>query len=155
MLHSSLSPYMGTKGFDVAFSHSLRNEMRCEGASVDVVCMVPGQVQSGMCSEPESLMVPTSHDWVRSAITSLRPGGILASILPYNWLSIPAGKSAKSVSKPLLEAIARPSGVITPWWPHYLGMLVAQYGPEALINAVAVRTVAGLKLRHEQEAKRN
>lgn len=48
---------MGTKGFDVAFSRSLRNEMACENANVDVVCMVPGQVQSGMCLEPESLMV--------------------------------------------------------------------------------------------------
>ncbi|PWN31195.1 NAD(P)-binding protein, partial [Meira miltonrushii] len=53
-----LSPYMGTKGFDVAFSHSLRSEMICEGEQVDVVCMVPGQVQSGMCAEPVSLMVP-------------------------------------------------------------------------------------------------
>lgn len=144
---------MGTKGFDVAFSHSLRNEMMCEGTLVDVVCMVPGQVQSGMCAEPESLMVPTSYDWVKSAIVSLRPGGILGSFLPCSWLAAPAGKSSKTTPKPFFNGLARPRGVITPWWPHYLGMVVAQYGPEHLINAVAVKTVSGLKTRYEQELK--
>lgn len=53
----SLSPYCGTKGFDVAFSRSLHNEMVCENEQVDVVCMVPGQVSSNMCLEPVSMMV--------------------------------------------------------------------------------------------------
>lgn len=67
----SLSPYMGTKGFDVAFSHSLRSEMLCEGADVDVVCMVPGQVQSGMCLEPESLMVRIEHAGTAFSLVTL------------------------------------------------------------------------------------
>jgi len=53
----SLSPYCGTKGFDVSFSRSLHNEMICEKRQVDIVCMVPGQVSSNMCLEPVSRMV--------------------------------------------------------------------------------------------------
>lgn len=150
-----LSPYMGTKGFDVAFSHSLRSEMICENEQVDVVCMVPGQVQSGMCAEPVSLMVPTSFDWVRSAVSSLRPGGSLSNILPYNWLAPPAFQpSSSSSSKHQTPSPSsywtRPKGVITPWWPHYAGMLVAQYGPTWLLDSVAVKTVKGLKRKHEE-----
>ena len=148
-----LSPYMGTKGFDVAFSHSLRSEMICEGEQVDVVCMVPGQVQSGMCAEPVSLMVPTSFDWVRSAVHSLRPGGSLGTILPFSWLAPPAFQpfsSSKKQSPPPSSYWTRPKGVITPWWPHYAGMLVAQYGPTWLLDSVAVKTVKGLKRKHEE-----
>lgn len=148
-----LSPYMGTKGFDVAFSHSLRSEMLCEDEQVDIVCMVPGQVQSGMCAEPESLMVPTSFDWVRSAVSSLRPGGSLANILPYNWLAPPAfqpSSSSKNQSPSPSSYWTRPKGVITPWWPHYAGMLVAQYGPTWLLDSVAVKTVKGLKRKHDE-----
>jgi 17beta-estradiol 17-dehydrogenase / very-long-chain 3-oxoacyl-CoA reductase len=57
----SLSPYCGTKGFDVAFSKSLWNEMQCEKVQVDVVCMVPGQVVSGMNLGPPSTMVSISR----------------------------------------------------------------------------------------------
>lgn len=142
-----LSPYMGTKGFDVAFSHSLRSEMLCEEAMVDVVCMVPGQVISQMCSEPESLMVPTSFNWVRSGIHSLRPGGTLANLLPYSWLASPAFQSPSPAAG---SYWTRPKGVVTPWWPHYLGMLVAQYGPSWLLDSVAVFKVKGLKRKHEE-----
>lgn len=129
---------MGTKGFDVAFSHSLRSEMLCEGANVDVVCMVPGQVQSGMCLEPESLMVPTSKAWVEAAIASLRPGGLLGAVAPNILLPNLASFSWWS----------RPKAVVTPWWPHYLGIKVAQWGPTWLLDSVAVRTVRDLKQKH-------
>lgn len=56
MVLPSLSPYCGTKGFDVAFSKSLWNEMHCEKVQLDVVCMVPGQVVSGMNEGPPALM---------------------------------------------------------------------------------------------------
>lgn len=53
----SLSPYIGTKGFDVSFSRSVYNEMAVEKAQVDVVCIAPGQVVSGMNSGPATIMV--------------------------------------------------------------------------------------------------
>lgn len=142
---------MGTKGFDIAFSHSLRSEMLCEEAQVDVVCLVPGQVQSGMCAEPESLMVPTSFDWVRSAVVSLRPGGLLGAILPYGWFAPPASSNRARPPVGSSSYWARPKGVITPWWPHYMGMLVAQYGPTWLLDSVATKTVIGLKRKYEEE----
>lgn len=57
ILSFSLSPYIGTKGFDVSFSRSVYNEMAVEKAPVDVVCMAPGQVVSGMNSGPATIMV--------------------------------------------------------------------------------------------------
>ncbi|CAO1636947.1 unnamed protein product [Sympodiomycopsis kandeliae] len=67
-----VSPYIGTKGFDVAFSRALYNEMAVEGQQVDVCCIAPGQVQSGMHEGPTGLMVPSSEDWTIAAIEGLR-----------------------------------------------------------------------------------
>lgn len=54
---TSLSPYGGAKAYMLNFSRSLYNEMACENAQVDVVCLAPGQVVSGMNEGPPTAMV--------------------------------------------------------------------------------------------------
>ncbi|UZJ54102.1 hypothetical protein CBS101457_003422 [Exobasidium rhododendri] len=120
-----LSPYCGTKGFDVAFSKSLWNEMRCEKQNVDVVCMVPGQVVSGMNEGPPGLMVPTSYDWVQSALASLRPG----------WF------------------FTRPANVITPWWPHYIALSLGSIAPRFIGDSVARSMVSEMKRVYNEGRK--
>ncbi|PWN54022.1 NAD(P)-binding protein [Violaceomyces palustris] len=68
-----LSIYSASKSFNLVFSHSLYNEMKVENCNVDVVAMVPGTVVSGMNQGPPTSMMPTSKDWVQSAIRSLSP----------------------------------------------------------------------------------
>jgi 17beta-estradiol 17-dehydrogenase / very-long-chain 3-oxoacyl-CoA reductase len=74
LLFTSLSSYSGAKSYNLKFSHSLYNEMACEGKQVDVVAMVPGQVVSGMNEGPATTMMPLSKVWVTKAISSLAPG---------------------------------------------------------------------------------
>lgn len=52
-----LSPYCGAKAYMLNFSRSLYNEMTCEKQQVDVVCLAPGQVISGMNEGPPTTMV--------------------------------------------------------------------------------------------------
>lgn len=42
------------------FSRSLANEMMSEKVDVDIVCLAPGQVVSGMNEGPETIMVSAS-----------------------------------------------------------------------------------------------
>ena len=119
--------------------------MHCEARQVDVVCMVPGQVVSGMNEGPPSLMVsvagaalartmlttgaaaqvPTSFDWVRSALVSLAPG----------WIS------------------TRPKNVITPWWPHYLALALSGFGPQWIGDSVARSMVSEMKRKWNESKK--
>jgi 17beta-estradiol 17-dehydrogenase / very-long-chain 3-oxoacyl-CoA reductase len=69
-----LAPYSGAKAYMMGFSRALYNEMRCESREVDVVCMVPGQVVSGMNEGPPTMMMPTAEAWVKKALASLAPG---------------------------------------------------------------------------------
>lgn len=63
--------------------------MALEKQQVDVVCMVPGHVISGMLDTTPSLMVPTSKDWVISGIESLRSTWLYPRphylIHPWRW----------------------------------------------------------------------
>lgn len=54
---NSLSIYGGTKAYNLQFSRSLYNEMVLEDKEVDVVCMVPGTVISGMNEGPPTNFV--------------------------------------------------------------------------------------------------
>ena len=69
-----LAPYSGAKAYMMSFSRALYNEMRCESREVDVVCMVPGQVVSGMNDGPPTTMMPMAEAWVKKALASLAPG---------------------------------------------------------------------------------
>lgn len=69
-----LAPYSGAKAYMMAFSRALYNEMSCESREVDVVCMVPGQVLSGMNAGPPTMMMPLAEAWVRKSLASLAPG---------------------------------------------------------------------------------
>ncbi|PWN88300.1 NAD(P)-binding protein [Acaromyces ingoldii] len=120
-----LSPYAGTKGFDVAFSKALYNEMRSEQQQVDVVCMAPGQVASNLYKGPITLMAPTSEDWVRSAIHSLRPG----------WL------------------FTRPAPQITPYWPQYLGHLFQSLMPSIVGDSISISMVRAMRAEHLAKSK--
>ncbi|PWN44468.1 NAD(P)-binding protein [Ceraceosorus guamensis] len=120
-----LAPYIGTKGFDVAFSDSLRNEQISEGTQVDVVCMAPGQVQSGMCNEPVGLMIPTSKDWVTSAIASLRSTW---------WTPVPAA-------------------VIAPWTPHAWGQWFTALAPRCIIGPMSRNIIKDLKAKEVDARK--
>lgn len=61
--------------------------------------------------------VPTSYDWVQSALTSLAPG----------WFS------------------SRPKNVIVPWWPHYLALTLSGVGPKWIGEAVARTMVSEMR----------
>jgi 17beta-estradiol 17-dehydrogenase / very-long-chain 3-oxoacyl-CoA reductase len=69
-----LAPYSGSKAYIMGFSRALYNEMRCENREVDVVCLVPGQVVSGMNEGPPTMMMPMAEAWVKKALASLAPG---------------------------------------------------------------------------------
>ena len=69
-----LAPYSGAKAYMLSFSRALYNEMRCENREVDVVCLVPGQVVSGMNEGPPTMMMPMAAAWVQKALASLAPG---------------------------------------------------------------------------------
>ncbi|WPG98642.1 NAD(P)-binding protein [Acrodontium crateriforme] len=69
-----LAPYSGAKAYMLGFSRALYNEMHCENRNVDVVCMVPGQVVSGMNEGPPTTMMPMAEAWVKAALASLAPG---------------------------------------------------------------------------------
>ncbi|UZJ54395.1 hypothetical protein CBS101457_003715 [Exobasidium rhododendri] len=107
-----LTPYSGAKSYNLKFSHSLYNEMACEGTQVDVVAMAPGQVVSGMNEGPPSAMMPLSAVWVKKAIGSLAPG--LFS--------------------------ARPPPVIIPWGPHAWGNRIMGWMGRSLADST-VRNV--------------
>lgn len=84
--------------------------MTLEKQQVDVVCMVPGHVISGMLDTTPSLMVPTSHDWVEAGIESLRP----------TWWS------------------PRPSYLIHPWrWQRY-AQAITNWLPNFISDQTAV-----------------
>lgn len=121
-----LSPYIGTKGFDVAFSQSLYNEMAISNNQVDVVCLVPGQVVSGMHVGPESLMVPSSKEWTRQAIQSLRPG----------WFS------------------SQPKGLIIPYRWHYWANWITSFMPRWVTDEIAKKVARGLKQEYIEEQRK-
>lgn len=112
-----LSPYAGTKGFDVSFSRALWNEQAILGTQVDVVCLAPGQVVSGMHKYPATFMAPTSRDWTRSAINGLTS----------TWWS------------------PRPPPVLIPWRWHYWGQVLSSFTPSLLSDTIARRIAMKLK----------
>ncbi|KDN41234.1 NAD(P)-binding protein [Tilletiaria anomala UBC 951] len=115
-----LSPYCGTKGFDVSFSRSLYNEMWAEKQKVDVVCMAPGQVVSGMHEGEPGIMVPTSEAWVRAAITSLRS----------TWWT------------------PRPAPFIYPWGPQRWSQAIADWLPSSFSSWIAIQMALSLREKY-------
>lgn len=112
-----VSPYIGTKGFDVAFSRALYNEMAIENAQVDVCCIAPGQVQSNMHTGPTGLMVPSSKAWTEAAISGLRP----------TWWS------------------PRPPPVFVPWRWHRYALNVVLVLPHWVRDFISRRTAPKLR----------
>lgn len=131
-----VSPYTGTKGFDVSFSRSLYNEMRVDdGASpggfapfdVDVCCLAPGQVVSGMHHGPRTLMVPTSAEWTASAIAALKS----------TWWQ------------------PRPPALLIPYRWHYWANVVTSMLPSWVINTIATQVALGLREDYRREQGKN
>ncbi|PWN29153.1 NAD(P)-binding protein [Jaminaea rosea] len=121
-----LSPYAGTKGFDVAFSRSLWNEMAIERQDVDVVCLAPGQVVSGMHKYPPTLMAPLASVWTESAVAALRS----------TWWR------------------PRPPPVVIPYRWHYWGQMLGQWSPSWLSDTVARKIAVQLKADYWEQAER-
>ncbi|CAO1630775.1 unnamed protein product [Parajaminaea phylloscopi] len=128
-----LSPYVGTKGFDVAFSRSLRNEMAVQKEQVDVVCLAPGQVVSNMHPYPATLMAPTSAEWTRSAIEALGP-----TPWWYAWWSPSAWWSG------------RPSGLIVPYLWHRWGQRATLFMPTWVSDMAATNIVLDLRANYRK-----
>ena len=64
-----LSIYGASKAFDMAFSRSLRAEMRAEGHDVEVLAINVGSVQnSGRQGVPETLFTPSSRNMAKAAL---------------------------------------------------------------------------------------
>lgn len=129
-----LSPYAGTKGFDVSFSRALWNEMAVERQQVDVVCLAPGQVVSGMHRHPPTLMAPTSEKWTSDAISSLAP-------LPwwYSW------------SAPVSWWTGRPPPVVIPYRWHRWGQRMSEWVPKWFSDNAARAVALGLKQDYKRE----
>lgn len=121
-----LSPYAGTKGFDVSFSRSLWNEMAIERQQVDVVCLAPGQVVSGMHKYPPTLMAPLASVWTQSAVNALRS----------TWWT------------------PRPPPVVIPYRWHYWGQMLGQWSPSWLSDTIARGIASKLKQDYWEEKER-
>ena len=72
---------------------------------VDVVCIVPGQVVSGMNDGPPTAMMPLSEAWVKKALASLapgfwskRPGPVIVPWPAHSWSAKAMGIMTRSMN---------------------------------------------------------
>lgn len=119
--------YSGTKAYNVLFSRSLYNEQLAQSTNVDVVCVVPGTVISGMNDGPPTSFMPTSQDWVKSAIASLAPSG---------WFGN-----------------GRPPPVVVPWGPHSRGLKFLNMMPTGLGDKMTRNFVTKDRNKKKMEKK--
>ncbi|CAO1633687.1 unnamed protein product [Parajaminaea phylloscopi] len=125
-----LSVYSGSKAYNLQFSRSLYNEMVLEDQNVDVVCMAPGTVISGMNDGPVTSMMPLAETWVQSAISSLAPSS--------GWFGS--------------AAFTRLPPVIVPWTPHARGLKFLNLLPTSLGDKITRNFVRDSK--HAKDKKR-
>jgi short-subunit dehydrogenase len=63
-----LTVYTGSKGFNRAWSNSLRAEMAAQGLDVEVICMLVGEVATDYVPKPVSHFVPNARTMAESGL---------------------------------------------------------------------------------------
>ncbi|KAM5343932.1 hypothetical protein ACJ41O_012469 [Fusarium nematophilum] len=114
-----VAPYSACKGFIVSLSKALQREVRSAGMPVDVLCIIPGDVESQANKISLTPGTPTSRRYARCVMD--RCG----------------------------RAIARGWTEIAPWWPHALQIGLMEYMPEGLLQKALVQTFEQKKKDYE------
>ncbi len=123
--------------------------MRAERQAVDIVCMAPGQVISGMHEGEPSAMVPTSEDWVKHAILSLAPPR--HAHLPFLPLSLPIPRLLPAALEDAVLGAPRLPALIHPWPAQHYAQAVANWLPAAFSDWIAIQTAFGLRDKYRKK----
>ena len=78
---------------------------------------MPGRARTRLAAHTSSGQVPTSADWVKAGIASLRS----------TWWT------------------PRPGAVVVPWGPHAWGMFFIAWAPAFMVNAIARSKVVTMR----------